>query len=85
MRAEPLAAEVGFGELAPLHHRAHGAIKDQDAFGEQAFKRIECRHRVFFGGLVPTARITVNGSLVRRAPSATRTSLNPARVSSPAR
>jgi hypothetical protein len=30
-----LAAIVGLGELAPLHHGAHGAVEDQDALRQQ--------------------------------------------------
>ena len=37
---EPLAAEIGFGQLAALDHRAHRAVEDEDAFGEQLRSRV---------------------------------------------
>ena len=33
--AEPLAAELGVGQLEALDHRAHRAVEDEDALGEQ--------------------------------------------------
>src|SRR5690606_25382228 len=33
---EALAAEIGLAQLVALDHRAHGAVKDEDAFAEQA-------------------------------------------------
>ena len=37
--AEALAAEVGLAELARLDHRAHRAVEDEDALGEDP---LEC-------------------------------------------
>ena len=31
MVREPLAAEIGFGQLMPLDHRPHRAVEDEDA------------------------------------------------------
>ena len=41
---EALAAEVGLGQLAALHHGAHRAIEDEDAFGEQSLESVGGRH-----------------------------------------
>jgi hypothetical protein len=35
---EALAAKVGLGEALGLDHRAHGAVDDEDALGEQCFE-----------------------------------------------
>ena len=100
VRLEALAAEIGFGQLVALDHGAHRAVEDEDAFGEQAFECRGRRavvvsgarcfvcvigYFLLFVGFVPIASSTANGSLVRRAPSATRTSSKPARVSMPDR
>jgi hypothetical protein len=38
VRLEALAAEIRFGQLVALDHRAHGAVEHQNAFGEQGFE-----------------------------------------------
>ena len=38
MAAEPLAAEVGLRQRVALDHRAHGAVEEQDARGEQGVR-----------------------------------------------
>ena len=32
---EPLAAEIRLGQLVALDHRAHRAVEDEDALGEE--------------------------------------------------
>ena len=38
MRCEALAAEVFFGQLVALDHRAHRAVQHEDALGQQVFE-----------------------------------------------
>ena len=44
MIAEPLAPEVALCEPAALDHRAHCAVKEQDACLEQGVQPFGCRH-----------------------------------------
>ena len=80
---EPLAAEVGLLQLVPLDHRAHRAVENEEALGEQcveSFRRASFRRLP----LVPAAISTVNGSPVRRAPTRTIVLVNPASCNRPA-
>ena len=46
MVAEPLAAEVGLGELVGLEHRAHRAVEDEDPLAQEARQEGEPRGAV---------------------------------------
>ena len=95
MVREPLAAEVGLGQLVPLDHRPHRAVEDEDALREQRVERVSrivSAHRwplpvrlvsswSWRAGLVPDAISTVNGSPALRAPTPTLTSRRPAAAS----
>ena len=97
MILEALAAEVGLGQLVALDHGAHRAVEHEDAFEQGVSLSVStvviasvirdafCVDFLAFVRFVPIASRTANGSLVRRAPSATRTSVKPARVSMPDR
>jgi hypothetical protein len=42
MRRQPLAAEVGLGQLVTLDHRAHGAVEDENPRREQRVELCAC-------------------------------------------
>src|SRR5205823_13350605 len=84
---EPLAAEIGVGQLSPLDHRPHCAIEDENALCEQLPQRVSkigvhrdascLRVFVAVSVFVPPAISTVNGSPALRAPTPTFTSFKP--------
>src|SRR5262249_2200808 len=86
---EPLAAEIGFGQFLPLHHRAHRAVEHENAPGQQvveltlhvACHGFACRGFAPPDGFVPAAISTVNGSPALRAPTPTVTFVRPATAS----
>src|SRR5687767_5691186 len=93
MPREPFAAVVALLELVALDHRPHRAVEDEDSALQLFVEQIGRRHGVLFrparaaaralraaAGFTPRATSTVKGSPVRRAPTLTAMSRNPAPV-----